>query len=121
MIVLPFPPSMNTYWRNVRGTVKISKEGRQYRLAVSHAIMVERIAKNLSALPQTGPLRVFIQATPPDKRRRDLDNLLKAPLDALTHAGVWGDDSQIESLTIYWHRDGTPPKLCVLIEPIPEP
>ena len=36
----------------------------------------------------------------PDKRRRDLDNLLKATLDSLTHAGVWSDDSQIDALSI---------------------
>ena len=36
-----------------------------------------------------------IEAWMPDKRVRDLDNLLKAPLDALTRAGFWVDDSQI--------------------------
>ena len=29
-----------------------------------------------------------------------LDNLLKSAMDALTHAGVWADDSQIDSLLI---------------------
>jgi crossover junction endodeoxyribonuclease RusA len=36
----------------------------------------------------------------PDKRRRDLDNILKALLDGLTHSGVWGDDSQVVDLRI---------------------
>lgn len=36
----------------------------------------------------------------PDRRRRDLDNILKALFDALTHAGLWLDDSQIDFISI---------------------
>jgi crossover junction endodeoxyribonuclease RusA len=45
-------------------------------------------------------LAVHITACPPDNRRRDLDNLLKATLDAMQHAGLYDDDSQIDSLKI---------------------
>jgi crossover junction endodeoxyribonuclease RusA len=38
--------------------------------------------------------------TSPDRRKRDLSNLIKAMEDAMTQAGVWGDDSQIDYLTI---------------------
>ena len=38
---------------------------------------------------------------PPDKKRRDLDNHMKALLDAITHAGLWEDDEQIDQLQIY--------------------
>ncbi|MBC0395582.1 RusA family crossover junction endodeoxyribonuclease, partial [Escherichia coli] len=34
------------------------------------------------------------------KRRRDLDNILKAPLDALTHAGLLIDDEQFDEVNI---------------------
>jgi Holliday junction resolvase RusA-like endonuclease len=34
-----------------------------------------------------------------------LDNLLKATLDGLAHAGVYEDDSQIVDLRIYWAPD----------------
>jgi crossover junction endodeoxyribonuclease RusA len=47
-------------------------------------------------------LKVEIEAWRPDKRKRDLDNLLKAVLDSLAHAGVFEDDSQIVDLRIYW-------------------
>lgn len=52
-----------------------------------------------------GHLKVEIEAFRPDKRRRDLDNLLKATLDGLAHAGVYEDDSQIVDLHIYWAKD----------------
>ena len=47
----------------------------------------------------TGPVQVeahFYRAT---KGRVDLDNLLKAVLDAATEAGVWVDDSQVREFT----------------------
>jgi crossover junction endodeoxyribonuclease RusA len=39
-----------------------------------------------------------MDAFPPDRRRRDLDNLQKPVLDALEHAGIYEDDSQIDLL-----------------------
>lgn len=105
LIDLPWPPSMNHYWRNVpgRGTL-ISAEGRQYRQDVQVQVLIQRAAKKLS-----GRLEVAITAFPPDKRRRDLDNLLKSCLDALTHAGVWLDDQQIDDLRIVRGNTGDKP------------
>jgi crossover junction endodeoxyribonuclease RusA len=37
---------------------------------------------------------------PPDKRKRDVDNVLKALLDALRVGGAYSDDSQIGRLLI---------------------
>jgi crossover junction endodeoxyribonuclease RusA len=50
-------------------------------------------------------------------RRRDLDNLLKAPLDALTHAGVYVDDHLIVDLRIFW-ADGKGGRIKVKVEEI---
>lgn len=60
--VLPYPPSVNTYWRRRGGVYFVSKAGERYR--------------------------------------RDLDNILKAPLDALTHAGLLIDDEQFDEINI---------------------
>lgn len=49
-----------------------------------------------------GKLKVVIEAWRPDNRRRDLDNLLKAVLDSMGHAGLYVDDSLIVDLRIYW-------------------
>ena len=49
---------------------------------------------------QVGRLRVEIEVYPPDRRKRDIDNVCKATLDALAKAGVYQDDSQIDVLLI---------------------
>jgi len=89
---LPWPPSVNHYWRRVGRNTLISREGRAYRVAVKHLAGGHRRL--------CGRLAVDIRATPPDRRRRDLDNLPKAILDSLEHAGLFEDDGQIDRLFI---------------------
>ena len=48
----------------------------------------------------TGRIKMSILVCPPDARRRDLDNVCKATLDALQKANVYDDDSQIDRLEI---------------------
>jgi len=50
--------------------------------------------------PAVGRLAVTVEVFPPDRRRRDIDNLLKAVLDALQHGGAFPDDSRIVWLLI---------------------
>ncbi len=95
-ISLPWPPSVNHYWR-ARGVKRfISSEGQLYREAVTIGYIDAG-----SPEPLEGPISLTIRVMEPNKRRRDLDNLLKAPLDALAHAGWYRDDSQIHDLRIY--------------------
>ena len=94
-ITLPWPPSVNRYWRNVEGRTIISAAGRAYRAAVLSEVLQQGAAQHY-----TGRLRVRIVAHPPDRRRRDLDNLQKALLDGLEFAGVFDDDGQIDDLRI---------------------
>lgn len=97
---VPYPPTLNRYYRYVTGLrrVLISAEGRAYREAVREAINKAAQTDGLKTL--SGRLEVVIHVSPPDRRRRDLDNVLKALLDSLTYAGVWVDDSQIDKLEI---------------------
>jgi crossover junction endodeoxyribonuclease RusA len=99
-MTLPWPPSVNTYWRNFDGRMIISARGRDYRETVGDQMTLQKMVKHFK-----GQLKVEIEAFRPDKRRRDLDNLLKATLDGLAHAGVYEDDSQIVDLRIYWAKD----------------
>jgi len=93
-VTLPYPPSVNHYYRRVGHRTLISREGRAFREEVC-AILAEAGIKPLS-----GSLRLQIDVHPPDRRRRDIDNVQKALLDALEHGGAYKDDSQIVKLEI---------------------
>ena len=92
-MILPWPPTVNTYYTVVRGRKILSKKGRLYGPLVALAVADEPKGRE-------GPLLVKIVAHPPDRRKRDLDNLLKPVLDGLQKAGMYADDSQIDRLEI---------------------
>lgn len=92
---LPWPPSVNHYWRFGRGHFHISSEGRAYKLMVAGIIATAGIR------PFSGNVRVTLDAHPPDRRRRDLDNLEKAVFDACAvrrgfATGLYFDDVQVK-------------------------
>jgi len=98
---LPWPPSVNHYWRHDRGITHISAEGRAYRVAVWG--IVKRSAsspKDDPSWPLDGRVRIVVHTHAPDNRARDLDNILKALLDALGHAKVYLSDAQIDDLHV---------------------
>jgi crossover junction endodeoxyribonuclease RusA len=92
---LPYPPSVNHYWRHVGWRTLISREGRRYRKEVVALLAAQR------ARPLSGRLRVRVTIHPPDGKRRDLDNVQKAMLDALEQGGAFHDDAQIDELVIH--------------------
>lgn len=100
-IELPYPPSINHYWRRVGPRTLISREGRRFR-ASAVAILAAG-----GRQPLAGKLDVEVEIYPPDNRRRDIDNIQKALLDALQHGGAYLDDSQIVKLSVE-KREATP-------------
>ncbi|OAT54005.1 RusA family crossover junction endodeoxyribonuclease [Providencia heimbachae] len=98
-LTLPFPPSVNACWRNVNGKTLISAAGRKFR-ANAIAAVYEQLRKIPTAI--TEPVSVIVKMYPPTRQRRDIDNYLKAPFDALTHAGVWRDDDQVKRVEMEW-------------------
>jgi len=115
--VLPFPPSINHYWRKWNNRMVISREGREYRTEVCG--LLAQPAGCGSEPPRDGRLALCMDAFPPDRRRRDLDNLQKPLLDAMQHAGVYLDDSQIDLLLTRRRvrRDGG--QVIVTVEDMP--
>ena len=103
-LTLPFPPSVNAYWRSpnsgpLKGRILVSARGRAFQSEACAAIIeqLRRLPK-----PSSVPAAVEIVLFPPDARRRDIDNYNKALFDALTHAGIWEDDSQMKRMLVEW-------------------
>lgn len=88
---LGFPPSVNSYMAVVNGRKVKTKKHREYL----DAHIWDSPKKSIE-----GPVRVVYEATYPDGRRRDIDNLLKPLNDLLQSMGVVHDDSQIVDLRI---------------------
>lgn len=103
-LTLPFPPSVNTYWRApnsgpLRGRHLISARGRKYQNNVIAAV-IEQLRRYPKTI--TDNVAVSVVLFPPDLKRRDLDNYQKALFDALTHSRVWADDSQVKRMLVEW-------------------
>jgi len=93
-LVLPYPPSINHYYgRSRNGRVYIKAQGKEYR---------ELVWSMSRKCPDkyTEPVAVTFTLYPPDQRKRDLDNVLKAMQDALEYAGVIENDALINDLRI---------------------
>jgi len=91
---LPYPPTINHYYGQRGNHRFITKKGKDFRLAVQE-VVAEQSIKTM-----TKRISIGICLYPPDKRRRDIDNPQKSLFDALTHAGVWEDDSQVDLLEV---------------------
>jgi len=113
---LPWPPSMNHYWRRVGPRTLISREGRRFRTNVCALLD----GGGPRRPPAGGRIALAMDAYPPDRRRRDLDNLLKATVDALQHARVYEDDSQVDLLLVRRREPDRPHgHVAIRIEPLP--
>ena len=97
---LPYPPTVNHYHQPVRQGrgVRIIKgaKARAYQADAIAAI----VAAGLDAECIDGPVRITITLNPPTLARYDVDGRPKGILDAITAAGFWLDDSQVQSMTV---------------------
>lgn len=96
---LPWPPSVNNLFIN-RGRGRAPSERYTAWKADAAFALMKQGKRSLS-----GPVVFRVKVTPPDNRRRDLDNLLKAPLDLCVQHGVIQDDSLIRRIEIEWGNE----------------
>lgn len=91
--ILPYPPTINTYFATFKGRRILSAKGRKFKIETFQSIITQG-----RFFFEKERLSLTVEVYPPDKRRRDLDNILKPLQDALQFSGLFEDDSQIDVL-----------------------
>lgn len=93
IIKIPYPPTINSYWGFKGNRRFLTAKARQFK---------EDVAKAVLGFPNLGGSRLSIKITlhAPDRRVRDIDNVLKPTLDALVQAGLFKDDGQVDRLLV---------------------
>jgi Holliday junction resolvase RusA-like endonuclease len=113
-IIIPMlPPSANhMHLSNRNGSKRLSDEAVMFRGKVAE--QVEETANGTGWRLPDGALEFVVKLTYPSKRRTDIDNRIKAALDAIALA-LGFDDARIERIVI--ERAGIDPKrpLCEMI------
>lgn len=100
-LTLPYPPTTNNLYRNAgKGRVKTVA----YTAWLTVAGWAIKAAKP-EAVP--GRYRLSLIADAPDRRARDIDNLIKPVSDLLKKSGVIEEDSLARSVFAEW--SDTPP------------
>lgn len=94
---IPWPPSVNALHSVCRGKILLSRAGRRY---YQDAVVAVSSQLPKGSPPQSVPMRLHVLVHPPDRRRRDLDNLLKAACDVIQKAGVVTDDTWFHDIRI---------------------
>ena len=89
--IVPYPPSVNHYWGLHGKRIYVKAKGLDYRRRVKGCFVS-------SMVPLQGDLGLFLDIWHPDRRKRDLDNVLKPLIDALQAAKLLEDDSQISEI-----------------------
>lgn len=92
---LQWPPSVNQMYRTVRNRIYKTAKAKKYQEDVATICISVGVNRMYE-----GSIKVSIEAYPPDRRRRDVDNILKSLLDSIQAGGVYKDDSQIIELFI---------------------
>lgn len=88
---MPWPPTLNTYYRTAGRTTYKSRKGREYEGAAMY-LTTERFSGRVA-------VAVWLYG-PTAHPRYDVDNRLKPVLDALENAGVIDNDCLVDRLRV---------------------
>lgn len=93
---VPYPPQANHMYTVARGRKIKSADYRSWKERATLHIMAQRPGKI------AGLYTLEIVVPRPDRRGRDIDNLIKPISDAIAAAGVIANDNQAMSVLIAW-------------------
>lgn len=99
---IPYPPSTNRIWRQGHGRVHKSQEYKDWLALAAWEIRAQLGPRKVISQP----FKLTVRVDRPDKRKRDLDNLLKPILDLLGHYGLIENDSLCHWIDARWQGEG---------------
>jgi len=112
---MPYPPSGNHMWKHTRtGGHYLTAQAKEFYSQIKFMVCNQGLDVKTDR-----PLHVVCRICPPDRRRRDMDNVWKVVSDSLTKAGVWIDDYQIEKLELHRLPPAKPGWVTVFVYPLP--
>lgn len=92
-LILPEPPSLNTYYtvqrRGKFHSKVVSKEGKQYQNELLQIMQLLKLPKF------SGDLEITLDCFPKKRNQRDIDNYFKCLNDSLQYAGIIENDNMI--------------------------
>ncbi len=108
-LTMPWPPSVNNMYSRSSFGVYMTDKARDFKKTHSWHICNQAVTQLSKSLPITETVELIISAYPPDKRKRDDDNIHKILSDILVQSKVLKDDSLIKKRTteIYYFDDLT--------------
>lgn len=94
VLELPLPPTINHYFARNGSRTYLPAKVQKYRQDVAD------IVADAGHATITKRVKLFIALHFATRARADLDNRIKGLQDALTRAGVWLDDEQVDELIV---------------------
>lgn len=107
-LIIPYPPSTNRLYRNMKGVMVKTDEARNYAFAVA------LLARTKKLKPFECEVSITLDFYRP-RKAGDLDNRLKAVLDAL-QGTAFVNDSQVVKIIARRFDDASYPRVEVVIE-----
>ena len=104
MLSAPYPPSLDSLYPTVNGRRILSKKGKEYKEELGWIVRKE--LPGLQVIPKPNKLFCILDIYLPDRRIRDIDNVVKIVYDALTMI-VYEDDVQIHTALQRKHPVGS--------------
>jgi crossover junction endodeoxyribonuclease RusA len=115
---LPWPATSNRRLIPLRGGRRWVPDPKYHAAMLTAIAAIQSQDVPIAAL--SGSLEIEICVMPPDRRRRDLSNLIKLPEDALVRAGVIADDWLIDRIVIERGEVVRGGRLCLRVCARPE-
>lgn len=105
LLELPYPPTLN-HFKKI-GATRRTKRGCLYQTRVNspqtdlfyQQVWIKIRTNKMQSLGKA-KMSMEIDVHAPDKRKRDIDNVVKCIFDALQRGGLYDDDFQIDRLLV---------------------